>query len=96
MARNVRHVASGLSPGLKLVGNNFEGNISIEDGQRQAADLLLKHPLNGDTLPNVVDNLQPFPVAVIPNTAVTPSTIGTYMVDDYDLPPEGWKPPQLQ
>ncbi len=30
--------------GLKLVGNTFEGQISIEDGQKQAADMLLKYP----------------------------------------------------
>lgn len=29
---------------LKLVGNTFSGNIAIEDGQRQAADMLLKYP----------------------------------------------------
>ena len=30
--------------GLKLVGNTFQGNISIEDGQTQVANGLLKHP----------------------------------------------------
>ena len=29
---------------LNLVGNTFAGNIALEDGQRQAADQLLKHP----------------------------------------------------
>jgi ribose transport system substrate-binding protein len=150
---------------LNLVGNTFEGNIALEDGQRQAADLLLKYPdadylyavagifsvgaaqqvkrmhakakvitgtftrrtadllkdgtmavviseppivlgraavqyairlLNGDPLPNVVKGMQPFPVAIIPNKAVTPADIATYDVDAYDLPPVGWKPPQLQ
>ena len=32
------------SCGLKMVGNTFKGNISIEDGQAQAADGLLKYP----------------------------------------------------
>jgi ribose transport system substrate-binding protein len=32
------------SCGLKMVGNTFKGNISIEDGQAQAADELLKYP----------------------------------------------------
>lgn len=150
---------------LNLVGNTFEGNIALEDGQRQAADQLLKHPdadyiyavagifsvgaaqevkrmhakakvvtgtftrrtadllkdgtmavviseppivlgraavqyavrlLNGDSLPHVVKDMLPFPVAIIPNTTVTPADIATYDVDAYDLPPEGWTPKQLQ
>ena len=150
---------------LNLVGNTFAGNIALEDGQRQAADLLLKHPdadyiyavagifsvgaaqevkrmhaqakvvtgtftrrtadllkdgtmavviseppivlgraavqyairlLNGDPLPHAVKDMLPFPVAIIPNTIVTPADIATYDVDAYDLPPEGWTPPQLQ
>ena len=30
--------------GMRLVGNTFEGQISIEDGQRQTADMLVKYP----------------------------------------------------
>jgi ribose transport system substrate-binding protein len=150
---------------LNLVGNTFQGNIALEDGQKQAADQLLKHPeadyvyavagifsvgaaqeikrmhgkakvvtgtftrrtpdllkdgtmavviseppivlgraavqyairlLNGDPLPNIVKDMLPFPVAIIPNKAITPADIASYDVDSYDLPPEGWKPPQLQ
>lgn len=150
---------------LKLVGNTFAGNISIEDGQQQAADQLAKYPdadyiyavagifavgaaqqakrmhshavvvtgtltrrtinllkdgsiglvvseppvvfgraglqytvrlLNGDPLPNLVTGLLPFPVAMVPNLTLTPANIGSYNVNEYDLPPEGWTPPQLQ
>ena len=150
---------------LNLVGKTFEGNIDIEDGQRQAADQLLKHPdadyiyavagifsvgvaqevkrmhskakvitgtftrrtpeflkdgtmavviseppivlgrgavqyalriLNGDPLPNVVKDNLPFPVAIVPNKSITPADIDSYDLEAYDLPPVGWKPPQLQ
>jgi ABC-type sugar transport system substrate-binding protein len=150
---------------LNLVGNIFEGNIALEDGQRQAADQLLKHPdadyiyavagifsvgvaqeinrmhskakvitgtftrrtrdflkdgtmavviseppivlgrgavqyalrlLNGDPLPNVIKDMVRFPVAIIPNKSVTPAEVDSYDLDAYDLPPVGWKPPQLQ
>ena len=30
--------------GMRLVGNTFEGQISIEDGQRQTSDMLIKYP----------------------------------------------------
>ena len=36
--------AMGKCPDAKLVGNTFGGNIAIEEGQRQAADQLLKAP----------------------------------------------------
>ena len=150
---------------LKLVGNTFAGNISIEDGQQQAADQLAKYPdadyiyavagifavgaaqqakrmhshakvvtgtltrrtinllkdgeielvvseppivfgragvqytvrlLNGDPLPNMLTGIMPFPVAMVPNFALTPANIGSYDVNKNDLPPEGWTPPQLQ
>jgi ribose transport system substrate-binding protein len=150
---------------LKLVGNTYAGNISIEDGQQQAADQLAKNPdadyiyavagifavgaaqqakrmnshakvvtgtltrrtisllkdgqielvvseppvvfgraglqylvrlLNGDPLPHTIPGIMPFPVAMVPNFSLTPSNIGSYDVNKYDLPPEGWKPPQLQ
>jgi ribose transport system substrate-binding protein len=150
---------------LKLVGNTFAGNISIEDGQKQAADQLAKYPnadyiyavagifavgaaqqakrmnsdakvvtgtltrrtisllkdgtidlveseppivfgraglqytvrlLNGDPLPNLVNGLLPFPVVMVPNRALTPANIGSYDANQFDLPPEGWTPPQLQ
>jgi hypothetical protein len=38
----------------------------------------------------------PFPVAMVPNFSLTPANIGSYDVTKYDLPPEGWTPPQLQ
>lgn len=151
--------------GLNLVGNTYAGNIDIEDGQRQAGDMLLKYPdadyiyatagilavgaaqqakrmhskakvvagtftrrtpemikdgemamivseppivfgraavnytvrlLNGDPMPNMVKGIMPYPVVMVPNTAVTAQTIGTYDVNEYDLPPEGWTPPNLQ
>jgi ribose transport system substrate-binding protein len=150
---------------LKLVGNTFAGNVSIEDGQKQAADQLAKYPdadyiyavagifavgaaqqakrmhseakvvtgtltrrtidllkegtiqlveseppivfgraglqytvrlLNGDPLPNVINGILPFPVALVPNQELTPANIGSYDATKYDLPPEGWTPPQLQ
>jgi ribose transport system substrate-binding protein len=150
---------------LKLVGNTFAGNISIEDGQQQAADQLAKNPdadyiyavagifavgaaqqakrmnshakvvtgtltrrtipllkdgaielvvseppivfgraglqytvrlLNGDQLPHTIPGIMPFPVAMVPNFSLTPVNIGSYDVNKYDLPPEGWTPPQLQ
>jgi ribose transport system substrate-binding protein len=150
---------------LKLVGNTFAGNISIEDGQQQAADQLAKYPdadyiyavagifavgaaqqakrlhshakvvtgtltrrtinllkddaidmvvteppvvfgragvqytvrlLNGEPLPNMVTGILPFPVVMVPNVALTPSSLGAYDVNEYDLPPEGWTPSQLQ
>lgn len=31
-------------PGMTLVGNTFAGDITIEDGQSQASDLMIKHP----------------------------------------------------
>jgi ribose transport system substrate-binding protein len=151
--------------GLKLVGNTFSGNIAIEEGQRQAGDLLLKYPdadyiyavagifsvgaaqqaqrmhskakvvtgtltrrtvdllkdgamsiviseppivfgraaleytvrlLNGDPLPKLIPGIMPYPVAMVPNIALTTSSIATYDVNQYDLPPQGWTPPQLQ
>lgn len=150
---------------LKLVGNTFAGNISIEDGQQQAADQLAKYPdadyiyavagifavgaaqqakrmnshakvvtgtltrrtinllkdgtiqlvvseppivfgraalqysvrlLNGDQLPHTITGIMPFPVAMVPNLKLTPANINSYDVNKYDLPPEGWTPPQLQ
>lgn len=150
---------------LKLVGNTFAGNISIEDGQKQAADQLAKTPdadyiyavagifavgaaqqakrmnsgakvvtgtltrrsisllkdgtlamveseppivfgraglqytvrlLNGDPLPNLVTDILPFPVVMVPNRSLTPANIGSYDPDQFDLPPQGWTPPQLQ
>ncbi len=150
---------------LKLVGNTFAGNISIEDGQQQAADQLAKNPdadyiyavagifavgaaqqakrmnshakvvtgtltrrtisllkdgaielvvseppvvfgraglqytvrlLNGEQLPHTIPGIMPFPVAMVPNFSLTPANIGSYDVTKYDLPPEGWTPPQLQ
>jgi ribose transport system substrate-binding protein len=150
---------------LKLVGNTFAGNISIEDGQQQAADQLAKYPdadyiyavagifavgaaqqakrmnshakvvtgtltrrtisllkdgaielvvseppvvfgraglqytvrlLNGEELPHTIPGIMPFPVAMVPNFSLTPANISSYDVTKYDLPPEGWTPPQLQ
>ena len=150
---------------LKLVGNTYAGNISIEDGQQQAADQLAKYPdadyiyavagifavgaaqqakrmnshakvvtgtltrrtlsllkdgaielvvseppvvfgraglqytvrlLNGEQLPHTIAGIMPFPVAMVPNFSLTPANIGSYDVTKYDLPPEGWTPPQLQ
>lgn len=150
---------------LKLVGNTYAGNISIEDGQQQAADQLAKYPdadyiyavagifavgaaqqakrmnshakvvtgtltrrtisllkdgaielvvseppvvfgraglqytvrlLNGEPLPHTIPGIMPFPVAMVPNFSLTPANIGSYDVTKYDLPPEGWTPPQLQ
>jgi ABC-type sugar transport system substrate-binding protein len=150
---------------LKLVGNAYAGNISIDDGQRQAGDWVLKNPdadyiyavagifavgaaqqakrmnshakvvtgnftrrtadllkdgsmamvvsepaivfgragvqytvriLNGDPLPNLVDGIMPYPVALIPNHELTAETIGQYDLSKYDIQPEGWRPPQLQ
>jgi ribose transport system substrate-binding protein len=31
-------------PGMKLVGNTFAGDITIEDGQSQASDMMIKYP----------------------------------------------------
>lgn len=150
---------------LKLVGNTYAGNISIEDGQKQAADQLTRYPdadyiyavagifavgaaqqakrmhsdakvvtgtltrrtinllkagtvdavvseppivfgraavqytirlLNGDDLPNMVRGVLPFPVVMVPNRLLTPGNIASYDATQYDLPPEGWRPPQLQ
>lgn len=52
--------------------------------------------LNGDPLPNMLTGIMPFPVAMVPNRSLTPANIGSYNVNEYDLPPEGWTPPQLQ
>lgn len=150
---------------LNLVGNTYAGNISIDDGQRQAGDWLLKNPnadyiyavagifavgaaqqakrmnshakvvtgnitrrtpdllkdgsmamvvsepaivfgragvqytirvLNGDPMPKLVPGIMPYPVALVPNHEVTAATLGQYNLSEYDLQPEGWKPPQLQ
>jgi ABC-type sugar transport system substrate-binding protein len=150
---------------LNLVGNTYAGNISIDDGQRQAGDWLLKNPnadyiyavagifavgaaqqakrtnshakvvtgnitrrtpdllkdgsmamvvsepaivfgragvqytirvLNGDPMPKLVPGIMPYPVALVPNHEVTAATLGQYDLSEYDLQPEGWKPPQLQ
>lgn len=150
---------------LNLVGNTYAGNISIDDGQRQAGDWLLKNPdadyiyavagifavgaaqqakrmnshakvvtgnitrrtpdllkdgsmamvvsepaivfgragvqytirvLNGDPMPKLVPGIMPYPVALVPNHDVTAATLGQYNLSEYDLQPEGWKPPQLQ
>jgi ribose transport system substrate-binding protein len=150
---------------LNLVGNTYAGNISIDDGQRQASDWLLKNPdadyvyavagifavgaaqqakrmnvhakvvsgtmtrrtadlikdgsmamvvseppivfgraglqyavriLNGDPLPKLVTGIMPYPVVLIPNHEITAENIGSYDLGKYDLPPEGWRPPQLQ
>jgi ribose transport system substrate-binding protein len=152
-------------PNIKLVGNTFAGNIAIEDGQRQAADMLTKYPnadyiyavagifsvgvaqqarrmnskakivtgtltrrtidlvkdgsiamvvsepaivfgrgalqytvrlLNGDPLPKLVPGIMPYPVALIPNVALTKANIDKHDVNEYDLPPEGWRPAELQ
>jgi ABC-type sugar transport system substrate-binding protein len=157
--------ATDKCPGVKLVGNTFAGNIAIEDGQRQSADLLLKYPnadyiyavagifsvgvaqqtrrmksnakvvtgtltrrtidlvkdgsiamvvsepaivfgraavqytvrlLNGDQLPKLVPGIMPYPVALIPNVALTAANIDKHDITQYDLPPEGWRPAQLQ
>jgi ribose transport system substrate-binding protein len=146
---------------LTLVGNTFGGNVSIEEGQRQAGDLLVKYPdvdfvyaaagifavgaaqqakrmqvkvpvvtgtitrrtvdllkdgsiamvvseppilkgrvalqytvrlLNGDELPHLVSGIVPYPVAITPNLTVTADKLKSYDVNEYDLPPEGWKP----
>ena len=150
---------------LTLVGNTYAGNVSIDEGQRQAGDWLLKNPdadyiyavagifavgaaqqakrmnshakvvsgtmtrrtpdlikdgsmamvvsepavvfgraglqytvrlLNGDPLPNLVNGIMPYPVALVPNHELTAQNIGQYDLSKYDLQPEGWKPPQLQ
>jgi ABC-type sugar transport system substrate-binding protein len=150
---------------LKLVGNTYGGNIAIEEGQRQAGDMLLKYPdadyiyavagifsvgaaqqakrvnskakvvtgtltrrtvdllkdgnisivvseppivfgraaleytvrlLNGDPMPKLIPGIMPYPVAMVPNIALTTESIATYDVNQYDLPPQGWTPPQLQ
>ena len=52
--------------------------------------------LNGDQLPHTIPGIMPFPVAMVPNFSLTPANIGSYDVNKYDLPPEGWTPPQLQ
>ncbi|HVO15257.1 MAG TPA: substrate-binding domain-containing protein [Alphaproteobacteria bacterium] len=157
--------ATAKCPGVKLVGNTFAGNIAIEDGQRQAADLLTKYPnadyiyavagifsvgvaqqarrmkshakivtgtltrrtvelikdgsmamvvsepaivfgraavqytvrlLNGDDLPKMVPGIMPYPVALIPNVALTAANVDKHDINKYDLPPEGWRPAQLQ
>lgn len=146
---------------LTLVGNTFAGNVSIEEGQRQAGDLLVKYPdvdfiyaaagifavgaaqqakrmqvkapvvtgtitrrtvdllkdgsiatvvseppilkgraalqytvrlLNGDELPHLVNGVLPYPVVFTPNLTVTAETLKSYDVNEFDLPPEGWKP----
>jgi len=150
---------------MTLVGNTFAGNVSIEEGQRQAGDLLIKNPdvdfiyaapgifavgaaqqarrmqvkapvvtgtitrrtiermkdgsiaivmseptilkgraalqytvrlLNGDPLPNLVAGALPYPAVYTPNLPVTADMLQTYDVNAYDLPPEGWTPPNLQ
>jgi len=150
---------------LNLVGNTYAGNISIDDGQKQAGDWLLKYPdadyiyavagifavgaaqqakrvhahakvvtgnitrrtpdlikdgsmamvvsepaivfgragvqytvrvLNGDPMPKLIPGIMPYPVALVPNHEVTAATLGQYDLSEYDLQPEGWKPPQLQ
>lgn len=43
-------------PGMKLVGNTFAGDITIEDGQAQASDLMIKHP-NADYIYAVAGGL---------------------------------------
>jgi ribose transport system substrate-binding protein len=157
--------AAAASCNLKLVGNTFAGNISIDEGQRQAGDWLLKNPdadyiyavagifavgaaqqaqrmhshakvvtgdftrrtpeliksgaiamvvsepaivfgrggvqytiriLNGDPLPKLVSGIMPYPVALIPNHAITAANVDSWDLNKYDLPPEGWKPPELQ
>jgi hypothetical protein len=52
--------------------------------------------LNGDPMPKLVPGIMPFPVALIPNVALTASNIDKHDITKYDLPPEGWRPPQLQ
>jgi hypothetical protein len=52
--------------------------------------------LNGDPLPKLVPGIMPYPVALIPNVALTKANIDKHDVNEYDLPPEGWRPPQLQ
>jgi hypothetical protein len=52
--------------------------------------------LNGDPLPNLVNGIMPYPVALVPNHELTAQNIGQYDLGKYDLQPEGWKPPQLQ
>ena len=143
---------------LNLVGNAYAGNVAIEDGQKQAGDLLLKYPdadyiyavagifavgaaqqakrmhahakvvsgtftrrtadllkdgsmamvvseppivfgragveytvrlLNGDPLPKLVPGIMPYPVALVPNVAVTAETLRSHELDTYDLPPPG-------
>jgi ribose transport system substrate-binding protein len=155
----------GAKCNLTLFGSTFAGNVSIEEGQRQAGDLLVKYPdvdfiyaapgifavgaaqqakrmgvnapvvtgtitrrtidrlndgsiaivmseptilkgraalnytvrlLNGDSLPNLVTGIMPYPVVITPNLAVTAEKLKSYDVNEFDLPPEGWTPPKLQ
>lgn len=157
--------AGAATCGLKLVGNTFGGKITIDEGQRQAGDMLLKYPdsdyiyavagilavgaaqqakrmqakakivtgtvtrrtielvkdgsiavvmseapivfgraavqytvrlLDGLPMPKMVKGVDPFPVTVVPNTPITAETLEHYDLTTYDLPPEGWLPPQLQ
>ena len=52
--------------------------------------------LNGDPLPKLVPGIMPYPVALVPNVAVTAETLRSHELDTYDLPPPGWTPPNLQ
>ena len=52
--------------------------------------------LNGDELPKLVPGIMPYPVALIPNVALTTANIDKHDINKYDLPPEGWRPAQLQ
>jgi len=38
------YMAAAKECGIESVGNTFQGQMSLDDGQRQASDLLIKHP----------------------------------------------------
>ena len=52
--------------------------------------------LNGDPLPNMVPGIFDYPAAFVRNLAITKKDLGSYDLYNYDLPPMGWKPKQLQ
>ncbi|MSP52094.1 MAG: hypothetical protein EXQ91_06860 [Alphaproteobacteria bacterium] len=52
--------------------------------------------LNGDPTPNLIPGILPYPVFLVPNQVLTKEKLEKYDLTWYDLPPEGWKPPQLQ
>lgn len=52
--------------------------------------------LNGDQLPNMVPGIFDYPAVFVRNLAITKAELGSYDLYNYDLPPIGWKPKQLQ